>query len=63
MISKPLNVEEVAELLGVSTDVIYSMVKQGKIPYFKVGNRLIRFQASSIQEWMNEQEQCNYQAS
>jgi len=59
MISKPLKVEEVAELLEVSTDVIYSMVKQGKIPYFKVGNRLIRFQASSIQKWMNEQEQCH----
>jgi excisionase family DNA binding protein len=59
--NKPLKVKDVAELLDVSTDVIYSMVKQGKIPHFVVGNRLIRFQESTIEQWMNQQEQNNYQ--
>lgn len=62
-LNKPLTVKDVAELLGVSTDVVYDMVRKKKIPHFKVGNRLIRFQASSIQQWMNEQEQKSYHAS
>lgn len=59
-LNKPLTVKEVAELLEVSVDVVYDMVRKKKIPHFRVGNRLIRFQADSIQRWMNEQEQKNY---
>lgn len=53
---KPLKVEDLAELLDVSSAVIYDMVRRNEIPYFKVGRRLIRFQPSAIEKWMNEQD-------
>ena len=38
--SKPMNAEEVAEFLGFSTDYVYRLVRQNKLPAVKIGNRL-----------------------
>ncbi|MFA6635709.1 MAG: helix-turn-helix domain-containing protein [Candidatus Omnitrophota bacterium] len=48
---KRLNIHELAEILGVSVNTIYSWISQRKIPYIKVG-RLVRFDRNKINEWL-----------
>jgi len=52
---KLLNVQEVAELLGVKKSTIYQWTHQGFIPYVKVG-KLVRFKPDAVMKWLNETE-------
>ncbi len=45
-----LRVEEVADLLRCKKRTIYDMVEQGRIPYRKVGGRLL-FDLAEIIDW------------
>jgi excisionase family DNA binding protein len=45
-----LRAQEVAELLRCKKRTIYDMVEQGRIPYRKVGGRLL-FDLDEIIEW------------
>jgi excisionase family DNA binding protein len=47
-----LTVEELAQMLRVKPRTIYEMVSQGRIPYRKVGRRVI-FLLAEILEWTN----------
>jgi excisionase family DNA binding protein len=47
-----LTVAELAELLRVKPRTIYEMVSQKKIPYRKVGRRVV-FLLAEILEWTN----------
>jgi excisionase family DNA binding protein len=47
---KFLNVKELAELLRIKTRTVYEMVRQGRIPYRKAGDRTI-FLLDEILEW------------
>ena len=49
-----MKVKEVAEYLNFSSDLIYRLGQQGKIPVSKVGSRW-RFQREIIDRWMEEQ--------
>lgn len=46
-----MTVKDVAEYLKVSTDLIYQLAQQGRIPASKVGNRW-RFKKDKIDFWM-----------
>lgn len=46
-----LSVNEVAELIGVSTTTIYTMVRQNEIPCKKVRGRII-FHRETIDKWL-----------
>ena len=48
-----LKVEEVATLLRRKRRTIYDMVEQGRIPYRKVGGRLL-FDLNEIIEWTKQ---------
>jgi excisionase family DNA binding protein len=48
-----LKVEEIANLLRCKRRTIYDMVEQGRIPYRKVGGRLL-FDADEIIEWTKQ---------
>ncbi len=50
-----LTLKEVAGYMRVNTATIYRLVRTGKIPAFRVGNRW-RFRRSSIDEWLNSRE-------
>ncbi|RMF92161.1 MAG: DNA-binding protein [Candidatus Schekmanbacteria bacterium] len=50
-----LTLKEVAEYMRVNTATIYRLVRTGKIPAFRVGNRW-RFRKTSIDEWLNSSE-------
>lgn len=50
-----MTVKDVAEYLQLSTDQIYRLAQQGKIPVSKVGTRW-RFRRQKIDEWVENQE-------
>ena len=49
-----MTVKDVAEYLQLSTDQIYRLAQQGKIPASKVGARW-RFKREKIDEWVENQ--------
>jgi excisionase family DNA binding protein len=52
--SQVLNASEVSEMLKIHTTTLYRMVREGKIPSFRVGTEW-RFRLDEIERWMNEQ--------
>lgn len=54
MATDVLDLEEVAKWLHVNPWTIYRLVKEGKIPGFKVGNQW-RFKRDTLERWMDRQ--------
>ena len=54
MHNKLLDVDEIAELLGVPKSWIYDRTRRGKIPHRKLG-KYLRFDPEAIQKWLEEQ--------
>lgn len=50
---KVLTVKEVAIMLGVSIDTIYTMVRENEIPHIRVRRRIL-FYINSIEEWISK---------
>jgi len=46
-----LNVEQVADLLGLGRNTIYDAAARGEIPHRRIGRRLI-FSRSAVMEWL-----------
>ena len=46
--------EEVAELLRVDKQRVYELVRTGRIPVIRVGERQYRFAAASIEQWIQD---------
>lgn len=54
--SEPLlNAEQVAKLLGVTTDYIYGLSRRGAIPVITFG-RVRRYRREAIEQWLIELE-------
>ena len=49
--SNLLDIQQVAEFLGISKDTVYKMVNQRRIPFVKVG-RLLRFERGTLEAWL-----------
>lgn len=47
-----LNVEEVADLLGVSEKTIYNWVYERRIPHVKPTRGTVRFKVSALRQWI-----------
>lgn len=54
-----MSVNEVAEMLNVSTWTIYDMVRRKEIPHSRVRTRII-FRLDTINNWMTEQEKASF---
>jgi len=48
---KIMTISEVAELLSVHPITVYRLIKQGKLPYFRIG-RILRFDADQLEDWL-----------
>ncbi len=48
-----ININELSEYIGLSTNTIYSWVSQRRIPFVKCG-RLTKFDIQRIDEWIKE---------
>ncbi|WP_188456033.1 helix-turn-helix domain-containing protein [Virgibacillus oceani] len=57
MKEKPMTVKGMAAFLGVHTDTVYKMVKQNKLPHFRIGGKIL-FSQATVLEWIREQENC-----
>jgi excisionase family DNA binding protein len=51
---KALTVKEVSELLQIHETTVYKMIREGKIPAFKIGSDW-RFLKHRIERWLAEQ--------
>jgi excisionase family DNA binding protein len=47
-----LTVQEVAEMLGLSTDCVYGLVGESKIPFVRAGRRIL-FHRPNIEAWLS----------
>ena len=57
MISEVLTVAQVAQLLHLHAMTVYRLVKEGKVPGFKVGGRW-RFNRAVLEQWMLDRTQA-----
>lgn len=57
-----MDIQQVADYLQISKDVMYRYAADGTIPAFKLGN-LWRFKKSSIDKWMEEKSEENLKCS
>ena len=46
---------EVADYIGLSKDFVYKLVRENKIPYIRIGARVV-FKRTSIEQWLTEKE-------
>ena len=56
MQTETLTVQEVASYLRVSRQTVYTMIREGKIPHFKVGNK-VRIKRADLEALTNTQPQ------
>lgn len=54
MSSSSLNALEVAEILGITKNTVYEMIKRGELPAYKIGRKL-RIDKSDIDNYINSQ--------
>lgn len=52
MQTENMTVKEVADFLRVSRQTVYTMVREGKLPHFRIGNK-VRFKRSEIEALTN----------
>lgn len=55
MNNKLLTADQVAEVLGMRTDFIYRLAREGRIPHLRFG-RTLRFRAEAVEVWIKDQE-------
>lgn len=54
-----LNADEVADLLGMTRDWVYSETRAGRIPHVRLG-RYYRYRRESIERWISESESGSF---
>ena len=52
IIDKPLNVQEAAAFLDISTSHLYKLTSTGKIPHYQPGGKRIYFLPSDLLEYV-----------
>lgn len=54
MVRKMLSYSEAAEKLGVKLGTLYSMVSGARVPFVRLGPRLVRFPEDELDRWLHE---------
>ncbi len=49
-----IDISKAAQALGVSVHTLYKMISQRRIPYIKVGSRVM-FDPIKLEEWIKQQ--------
>lgn len=50
-----MTVDEVAAYLGMSANAVRQMVYRRQLPFIRLGERRLRFDAAAINEWLDAQ--------
>lgn len=51
-----LSVKEAAEFLGLSTDTVYRLAREGRVPHWRFGTRVL-FNRAVLEEWVGRRMQ------
>jgi excisionase family DNA binding protein len=54
-----LTPSDVARMLRISTGLVYTLLREGKLPAIKIGQRRYRLLRSVLLEWMVDQAKGN----
>lgn len=49
-----LKAEDVAKMLNISPRTVYAMARAGKIPYVRLGRKILRFDKDDLLKWLNK---------
>jgi excisionase family DNA binding protein len=53
--SRLLTADQVAERIGMTTDYVYALSRQDRIPHLRFG-RTLRYRAEAIDDWLRDSE-------
>ena len=51
-LARLLTYQELAKLLGIKVNTLYTLVSQRRIPHVRIGSRLVRFDRRQIERWL-----------
>lgn len=51
MTDKPFTVQTLADRWGCSVWAVYALIKQGRLPAFRLGGKLLRIRAEDVASW------------
>ncbi len=51
---KQVSTRELANFLGVTTRTVHAWKAQGKIPYWKIGQRILRYELSAVERALSK---------
>lgn len=54
-----ISLKQLSDILGISDSEIRKLIRENKIPYFKIGYRYM-FKVDSINKWIDRKENKNY---
>ncbi len=54
MTTRLLKADKVAEILDVSTQRIYELTRENRIPFIKLGDRQYRYSEAALQAWLED---------
>lgn len=54
-----MNTKEASKFIGCSAYTIRELAREKKIPYYKIGNRIM-FTKETLMKWINRQEDRNW---
>ena len=55
-----LTPEDLSKILKVSRVWVYKLCQQGRIPFFRIAGKVIRFSPAEIDRWMSENRGTKY---
>ena len=55
-----MTVDQLSEKLGVSRVWLYKLVREKKIPFYHIAERVIRFSPVEIEKWLEERKMTGY---
>ena len=60
MMENYLTPDELSKMLKVSRIWVYKLCNQGRIPFFRLAGKVIRFKQEEIEQWMEESRGMKY---
>ena len=50
--------QELASFLGISRYTVDAWVSQKRIPFIKIGGKLVKFDMNDVNQWLEQQKVC-----
>ncbi|MDG0029079.1 helix-turn-helix domain-containing protein [Priestia sp. Y58] len=60
MDKQTISVKEAADYMGVSKDLVYQLVREGKVPHLRLSRRIL-FRKEALNKWLTTKETLSVQ--